>query len=483
MKLKSFLNKFSPVSKNEPPLFAVVQSDAIYLSGDNDKSITIEHQGWEVALEKALQTAKTDNRNVSIILHSALYQTYQIDKPSIPEDEWPIALPFLLKGVITERVTDIVADAISLPSSQKIQAYVIAKKTILQLVSLVEKSGMTLNQVIPDDKVWGYTAGELNNFMLLQRAKQGRFKISGFVEHTPCFQRSIRNVTSPLTGVASSELQLDGLALEMQRSVDYLSAQAKGTAFHQLKICCDEEDTQALVEALNQRLNIKASPLVDQDLVVQKQGAMNSAQVLLQAANAKPHWKVNLYPAHLKPKKDHFSLTNVVLACLVMTLLMGGIYGFYHYQLTQVDTQLKQAQRANNQWNSQKKSLSEQLVKHKPKATTVAAVERLKREVQAKKEALHAVGEYDDSQQIGYSGVMASLAQLGRNDISLSDIYINSNTLDLKGLARNASSVPNWVNQFKDEVTLVGRTFEKIKMGRNEQDIITFELHTRTEGK
>ncbi|MGT0149794.1 hypothetical protein ACT691_10260 [Vibrio metschnikovii] len=59
-------------------------------------------------------------------------------------------------------------------------------------------------------------------------------------------------------------MQLDGLALELQRSIDYLSSQLKGVALHQLKVCCDDEDHTQLVAALNERLNVKASPLSEE---------------------------------------------------------------------------------------------------------------------------------------------------------------------------------------------------------------------------
>jgi len=127
--------------------------------------------------------------------------------------------------------------------------------------------------------------------------------------------------------------------------------------------------------------------------------------------------------------------------------------------------------------------LNQRLAKHKPSAAKIAAVARLKLEIQAKRASLKAVNEFDQSQQIGYSGVMRALAELGRQDISLSHIFIDSNTMDLQGLAREAKAIPNWVNQFKSEVNLVGRTFEKLKIGRNDDDIVTFELITKQEPK
>ncbi len=117
-----------------------------------------------------------------------------------------------------------------------------------------------------------------------------------------------------------------------------------------------------------------------------------------------------------------------------------------------------------------------QLSKHQPDANKLAAKARLEREVSAKRDSLKAVGRFDDSQRVGYSAVMQALAKVSNNEISLSEIHINNKTLDLKGLAKSPSSVPSWVNQFKNEISLVGRTFNDVTIGRNEKGIVTFEL-------
>lgn len=143
-----------------------------------------------------------------------------------------------------------------------------------------------------------------------------------------------------------------------------------------------------------------------------------------------------------------------------------------------MDSELKTYLSQEAEFKQQAESLTQRVAQHKPTPAKVAAVARLKLEIEAKRNSLQAVGEFDDSQQLGYSGVMRSLAQLGRNDISLNSITINATQLDLHGLAREAKAIPNWVNQFKTELNLVGRTFEKLKIGRNEQNIITFELKT-----
>ncbi len=159
------------------------------------------------------------------------------------------------------------------------------------------------------------------------------------------------------------------------------------------------------------------------------------------------------------------------------------MYGLARWQQAQLAQELAVAQAQAQQFKQQLAVQQAKLAAHKPAAEKLAAVERLKQQIQAMQASLAAVGNYDQSRQGGYSEIMQALAKLGRNDISLSDIYVTHDRLDLKGVARSASVVPNWVNQFKQEVSLAGRNFEKVRLGRNEQDVITFELKTRAEGK
>ncbi|MEZ8545312.1 MSHA biogenesis protein MshI [Vibrio splendidus] len=480
MNFKAILDKIKPTNNKGSSQVVMLGNDAIYISSTEQEpqvtSIPVVNGDWESALKKSLSSEVFTSNSLQLIVCANYYQTYQIDKPDIPESEWSVALPFLLKDLVSERVTEIIASAVALPTSNKLQVYVLPKKLLDKLLNIANSVQVELIGVTPEDEIWGYSAGELSNFILLQRSANSHFKLSAFVENTVCFQRTIRSVVPPLTGVASSALQLDGLALELQRSIDYLSSQIKGTQLHQLKICCDEEDESELQGALNNTLSSTVSLLVEGE-------RDNSEGLLVKLAAEKEAFNVNLYPEHLKPKTEYFTLTNVVASWgLVCVLLLGG-YFVMQYQASNLDKTLTALQHDSNQLNKQVNQLNSKLTQHKPSPEKVAAVARLKRETQAKKEALKAVGQYDESQQVGYSGVMNSLAKLGRNDISLSYIYMTHDTLDLSGFARNANVVPNWIGQFKSELNLVGRAFEKLKIGRNDQDVVTFELSTRRESK
>jgi MSHA biogenesis protein MshI len=480
MNFKAILDKIKPTNNKGSSQVVLLGNDAIYISSTEQEhqvtSIPVVNGDWESALKKSLNSEAFTSNSLQLIVCANYYQTFQIDKPDIPESEWSVALPFLLKDLVSERVTEITASAVALPTSNKLQVYVLPKKLLDKLLNITHSAQVELSGVAPEDEIWGYSAGELSNFILLQRSANSHFKLGAFVENTVCFQRTIRSVVPPLTGVASSALQLDGLALELQRSIDYLSSQIKGTQLHQLKICCDEENEAELQGVLNNTLSSTVSLLVEGE-------RENSESLLVKLAVEKTVFNVNLYPEHLKPKKEYFTLTNVVASWgLVCVLLLGG-YFVMQYQASNLDKALTALQHDSSQLNKQVNQLNSKLTQHKPSPEKVAAVARLKRETQAKKEALKAVGQYDESQQVGYSGVMNSLAKLGRNDISLSHIYMTHDTLDLSGFARNANVVPNWIGQFKSELNLVGRAFEKLKIGRNDQDVVTFELSTRRESK
>lgn len=478
MDIKSLIGHFKPKSKTAPSLSVVVQPSALHLSlpehAEQVVELACDSQNWQEILLNALKQHKVSQGAVNVVLHSGLYQTYQIEKPKVPEEELSAALPFLIKDLISEKVTDVLVDSTPMPTSSKLQVYVTQKKMVLGLYQSLKSLGLTLNAVAVEDELWAHSAGELTQFLLLQRAKQGQFKISAFVDGHSVFQRTIRGITPPLTGVASSLLQLDSIALELQRSVDYLSSQMRSLSLHQMKVCCDEEDQQEIADALSERLSVKVAPLNDE--------SVESAHVLLRAAQ-QTVTTVNLFPDSLKPKKQRFTLTNVAIVWAALLVVCVLLYGYEAMQQGQLGKELAQWKQQESSLDAEAKALTEKLAKHKPDAAKVAAVERLKQEIAATRDSLHAVRQFDQSAQVGYSGVMRSLSELARDDISLDSIAISSSSLDLKGLAREAAAIPSWVSEFKSELNLVGRSFEQLSIGRNEQDIITFELKTKGESK
>ncbi|WP_051868237.1 hypothetical protein [Vibrio sp. ER1A] len=478
MTFKNIVARFGSKQANTSPMVVIMQSDGVFLSEKGQLKVSncdITANNWQKALEQLLQPKATKGQSVNVVIGSDLYHTYQIDTPRIPKSEWPQALPFLLKDVISERVTEIVADGLELPSLNKTTAYVIQKSWLLQLRGVLEKLGLELAQVIPEELFWARAQKESHSAVLLQRSRFHHYRVSAFVEQLPIFHRTIRSVSGPVIQDETIGLDVDSLALELQRSLDYLSSQLKTGGVHALHVCCDEESETQLAEALTARLNVKVMPLVSE------RTGWSGALLAQIASEQLEEPAVNLYPSYLKPKQEHFTLARVASVLALTVTAAVAVYGYISVSTAQLESELAQSESRADSLHDELSQQKAALESHRPSPVKVAAVERLKQEIAAKKDALDAVDDYDKEQQVGYSSVMNSLATLGRNDISIQHIYLDKSNIDISGLARNASVIPNWVGQFKQEQSLVGRTFKTLKIGRNTNDVVTFELRTSPE--
>ncbi len=474
-KMYSLLERLRKPSFSSEKVSIALLEDAIYCSFDgNVKAYPIKNGGWGKALHEVLSDGQYTNSKMVIVLGAHHYQTYQIERPELPEDEWPSALPFLLKNLIAERVTDIVADGIALSNNNKIQAYVMSKKFLNHVLEALDKFDVVLERILPEDEVWGQTHQQTEDFLLLHQNANSSFKINAYDARKICFNRTIRGVSGTLTGLQASSLQIDSLALEMQRSIDYLSAQVNKAQFHKLFICCDDEIDEELTLALEERLSVKVETLMGGDT---RCGDVLSRYALLS------EYRVNLYPVHLKPKKEFLTLSTVVASWVLLTLAMLGYYGFNEYQIRNDKSQISKLFEQSELLKAQLTELQAMLAAHKPSPEKLDRVVRIRKDIQLKEASLNSIGQFDNKNHDGYSGIMMALSQLGNNDISLSRITISQNTLNVSGLARTPSAIPRWVKRFKSELDLKGRNFDQLNIGRNEDDIVTFDLQAKREGE
>ena len=182
--------------------------------------------------------------------------------------------------------------------------------------------------------------------MLLSHSSSAEFKLLAFSERHLLLNRSLRGISAPLTGGISDNFQLDSLALELQRSLDYLSAQLHGVNINHLYFCCDDEDDALLALELKNRLGVQVASLVVDEARVFRTGEVISWLGLFNQAY------INLYNDRLKPKVDYFTLPNVILSWGVGLALTGVVFGYYYWQVSQLDSQvmlLSSQERTKNQ--------------------------------------------------------------------------------------------------------------------------------------
>ncbi|GAM77457.1 MSHA biogenesis protein mshI [Vibrio ishigakensis] len=475
----SKINNLFSSSNEDYQLIIIIQADAVYVSrkpqGDKaPQSIAISHGNWENAFQEALAMGGKKEK-VCVVLGAAHYQSYQIDKPSIPESEWPAALPFLLKDLVTDPVADIVADARVMPDGQKVLAYAIKKRLAQALAQNCEQQGLELIKILPEDEVWGQSFEEQENFFLLRRSEQDFYHLSAYVSGSPVFSRTLRGLNSPVTAESAAPGVIDSLALDIQRSADYLSANLSGVLFRNLVISCDGDKAQTLTEQLQS--------IVSLSVVTLSEPPLPCAVVLVNTANGHELSNINLYPSHLKPQKEAVSL-NKVITVWALTAVVFGVLAYLENAKTQEYKQTLVSLKSQSSLLTQEKAtLQQRLSNHTPTQSKLDAAKRIEEDIAAKRSSLEAVGKFDDSQKVGFSGIMDALATQARNDISLQHIQITSDSLNLVGVASTPQAIPSWLNQFKEELVLVGRTFESLNIGRDDRNVVTFELKAKSGGK
>ncbi|OCH13220.1 MSHA biogenesis protein MshI [Aliivibrio sp. 1S165] len=463
----------------------VIQQGGIYITkSDNEDELKEQHftpidrpNEWKEGIVEACNQMGLSDCKANIVVGSHLYQSFQIDSPNIPKEELAGALPFLVKDLISDRVTDIVADGVE-TSNGKMQVYISPFSMIKTLVDLLLPLSIEIGSITPDELVWGHSKKDEGSFMLLTYSKAAEFKLLAFNGENLQLNRSLRGIMPPLTGDLADSFQFDTLALELQRSLDYLSAQLHGLNINHLYVRCDDEDDVLLVSELKKRLGVQVAPLLLDEPRVFRAGELLGWLGLFHQPS------VNLYSDKFKPQINYFSLQNIVISWGVGLLLASAFVGYYQYQLSQLNENIAQLSSEDNRYQHDLVTLNQRLESHKPSAAKLAAIKRLKEDVQSKKASLKVIDNFDDGMQIGYSGIMSSLTQLGKGNISLTKIHISGDNVSFTGFARSPDVVPNWVKSFENELHLVGRTFDQLEIKTDENGLVSFILNTKTaEGK
>ncbi|MUL03765.1 MSHA biogenesis protein MshI [Aliivibrio fischeri] len=480
MKIMDALKKLKLSRSVKTTTSIVILQGGVYIAKSDGFDELQEHyftpidqpQSWKNVIVEACEKAGVTNSSASVILGSHLYQSFQIDNPNLPKEELAGALPFLVKDLITDRIADIVADGIETING-KLQVYISQVTTLHTLIDALSPLSIQINNVTPDELLWAYSQPEDGSFMLLNHSQSADFKLLAFNNAHLHLNRSLRGITAPLTGDQANSFQMDSLALELQRSLDYLSSQLHGVSINNLFFRCDDEDDALLALELQNRLGVKVA-----SLLVDEPRAFRSGEVLAWLALFNTP-SINLFHETLKPKTDYFTLQNVMISWGVGLALSIAVVGYYQWQIYNLETTINANSLKESNYKQELATLNKKLESHKPSAAKLAAIKRLNDDIQSKKASLKVIDNFDEGMQVGYSGVMSSLTQLGKGNISLNKIYISGDKVNFAGYARTPDVIPRWVQSFDSELHLVGRTFDQLEIKTDDKGLVSFILNTK----
>lgn len=224
-------------------------------------------QEWATAIGTLLTQHGVTRRSIRVALAAGLYQQVQIDKPTVPDTEMAGALPWAIKDYISEPVMHLAMDYVDLPAlpagRPRINVIYIPKSRVQQVADAV--NGVARLEAIISDELAMTALYETDQVvrMLLWQPKGQELQLLVFHQGGLCFSRQLRGFGS-LTGIHEPDIMLlDSLALEIQRSLDYLAGQLKLPELGQMQLAITSSFIGTLVRHLEQTFGFPVSAVAN----------------------------------------------------------------------------------------------------------------------------------------------------------------------------------------------------------------------------
>lgn len=222
---------------------------------------------WPQAMGALFNQHGLAKSKVRVALAASLYQQIQIDKPAVPEAEMAGALPWAIKDFVNEPVLQLAMDYVDLPTPPagrpRVNVICLPKSRVQQLVDAVNGVAQ-LDAILSDELAMTalYEADQTVR-MLLWQPKGQDLQLLVFHQGGLCFSRQLRGFGA-LTGVHEPDPGLlGGLALEIQRSLDYLAGQLKLPELGQMQLAIGSPFIGTLVRYLEQTFGFPVSAMAN----------------------------------------------------------------------------------------------------------------------------------------------------------------------------------------------------------------------------
>lgn len=229
------------------------------------KTLSSEKQ-WQQVFAEITNQHQLNGSQVSVVLGREYYQSFNIEKPKVNESELLSTLPFSIKDLVSESVFDLVVDYYDMPFQQRkgeqITAICVPKARVLAIRDMLFQSGLQLKSITIEELALSallekhseanVLLSQHNNELVLTLAKEGQLyfshRLRGFNEL----------IALPLAEV--EDALLEGLSLELQRALDYISSQLRINGIGTLYLAVVCPDIDMLSEKLGNYLARNVKP-------------------------------------------------------------------------------------------------------------------------------------------------------------------------------------------------------------------------------
>jgi len=234
------------------------------------KKIDSENQ-WEDVFLTLVDEYKLAGCQASVVLGRSFYETFEVEKPKLADSELLASLPFAIKDLVSESVFDLVVDYFDMPLQQRkgdqIMVISTPKSRVLRIRDMTLNSGCKLTGITTEGLALTRLLGEHSEANILLSQHDNELLLTVVKDGQLYFSHRIRGfnelIALPLEEV--EEALLDGLSLEIQRALDYISSQLRISAIGGLYLAIVCPDIKQLAEKLSTYLARNVLPFKEED--------------------------------------------------------------------------------------------------------------------------------------------------------------------------------------------------------------------------
>ncbi|MCE0555815.1 hypothetical protein [Motilimonas sp. E26] len=245
-----------------PDMVAVVVMNKSGLQQLHTQPVT-SSELWPQALSEIVSKHQLKKGRVYAVLSQHFYQQLQIERPNVADDELNQSLPFAIKELVSEPVHELVLDYYQVPSvpmmAERLNVIYSQKSVIKRVVKSVAMAGLTLEHIgIVELALANLLTSKAETQMLIYQHSADDVLVSVVRDNALYFSRHLRGFQSLCQQTKQMDtFLLEGLGLEIQRSLDYVVAQLKIADVSRIKLSLPSPHANEIAEQIGEALGRK----------------------------------------------------------------------------------------------------------------------------------------------------------------------------------------------------------------------------------
>lgn len=445
------------------------------------------------ALKKLVAANRWSGATAMIVLSSADYQAQQIDMPGIPEEELTGAAQLRVRELSRTPSEQAAVAVCRLCSDRRPDGGSMAlvgvaeKRRIEELVGMVEASGVRVESVIPQElalsKLAQQTPDPAAGVALLYITENGGLVAITRGDRLYLARRHSYGVTS-LDG--SDSLGIEGLSLELQRSLDYYESQLASSAASQLLVLPAQLERDPLLEQLQANLAVPAARLdliqlfevdetqeLDGDRGVAELLAEHQGNASLAVAAALPEQLPPGGSFYIPPSRAIDWLGAAALVSYVGTgvVLLSVASGIYLYNAAQYEQEYARLEAEHGRLTAQVNKLNEVLEEHQPDPELVAKHDSLRQELQLHRRFAAELEAFEVASFDSFAQAMEGLSERHVKGVWLTSFELGEGGMNIRGMALQPRLVAKFIDALAEQPAFSGMGVEQLEIERRGEGV------------